>query len=71
MKVTKTVGTLTVTAYTDGWPIQVYIADDTPANLDIELKLWGVEQITDLQYALDRIQAQLQPIVKRMNGETT
>jgi len=64
-RIEKKVGGLTVTAYTDGWPISVYVKEDSGANRDVELKLWGVEQVTDLQYALDRIQAQLKPIVDR------
>lgn len=66
-KIRKSVGEIEVTAYTDGWPISVYIEEKSAANKGIELKLWGVEQVTDLQYALDRIQSALKPIADR-NG---
>lgn len=67
-KIRKRVGDIEVTAYTEGWPISVYIEETSPANKGVELKLWGVEQVTDLQYALDRIQAQLKWLVDKHNS---
>lgn len=69
-KIRKSVGDIEVTAYTDGrGPISIYIEENGPANKGIELKLWGVEQLTDLQYALDRIQVALKPLVEAKKGD--
>lgn len=67
MRITKEVGGIKAEAWTDGWPISIHITENSPANNGVQLHIWGVEQLTDLQYALDRLQAQLQPIVARMN----
>lgn len=57
MKIEKRVGRFRVETWTDGWPMWVHVYDG-----DKEL-LHGIlsEDVHDLQYALERLQAQMAP----------
>ncbi len=57
----KAVGDIEVIAYRDGWPIQITITKG-----DAEFRIFGVEELTDLQYALDRVQVHLKPLVDKV-----
>lgn len=45
----KTVGDLSLTVYKDGWPLSIRLENEGK-----ELRLFGIEQLHDLRYLVDR-----------------
>lgn len=61
-QVLKKVGRFEVSTWTDGWPLWIVIKD----NDGSELRRLLPEDALDLQYALERLQVQIAPIVEKM-----
>ena len=49
----KTVGTVKLTVYRDGWPLSIHLENDGK-----EMKFFGIEQLHDLRYLVDRALAE-------------
>lgn len=57
-KIEKKVGRFEVETWTDGWPMCVKVRD---TQNKIELHGLSTEDVSDLQYALERLQVQIGP----------